>query len=238
MTETVNKGLLTDKEGTGFPGCRITVDGVDTPFTVLQFVQKYLDAIPKSTPVCFQTKDGKISKIWQDKDQPASGTSSETRTSPEKPVTEGLKTVEGQIVNIDHPAHKVTVKDRAGTLHSFVWGPTFNDQMAKLQQWWFTKITGEQEKDFPDLWRLTAQGFFKKPDDWPQSQHHGKGGSYQPRNERAIIMQVVFKEACETARQFSKLSDTFDEDAANAAWEWAVAKTEATMDRLCKAGGV
>jgi len=61
-----NHGLLTDKEGAGFPGCRILVDGQekDQPFTVLSFVQRYLDPLQKKARVCFQTKDGKISKIW------------------------------------------------------------------------------------------------------------------------------------------------------------------------------
>ncbi len=61
-----NHGLLTDKEGAGFPGCRILVDGQekDQPFTVLDFVRKYLDNIEKTARVCFTTKDGKISKIW------------------------------------------------------------------------------------------------------------------------------------------------------------------------------
>jgi len=57
---------LTDKEGTGFRGCRILVDGeqADRGFTILDFVQKYLDNIEKKARVCFTTKDGKISKIW------------------------------------------------------------------------------------------------------------------------------------------------------------------------------
>ena len=67
MTEApTNRGLLTDKEGAGFRGCRILVDGeqADRAFTVLDFVQKYLDNIEKKARVCFTTKDGKISKIW------------------------------------------------------------------------------------------------------------------------------------------------------------------------------
>jgi phage recombination protein Bet len=67
MTEApTNHGTLTDKEGTGFRGCRILVDGeqADRAFTVLDFVQKYLDNIEKKARVCFTTKDGKISKIW------------------------------------------------------------------------------------------------------------------------------------------------------------------------------
>jgi hypothetical protein len=51
-------------------------------------------------------------------------------------------------------------------------------------------------------------------------------------------MQVIFKEACETARQFRQIDEHFDAEEADRIWEWAVAKTEATMERLCKAGGV
>ena len=62
MTDApTNRGVLTDKEGAGFPGCRILVDGEqqDRSFVVLSFVQKYLDAIQKKARVCFTTKDGK-----------------------------------------------------------------------------------------------------------------------------------------------------------------------------------
>lgn len=58
-----NKGILTDKEGTGFPGLRID----DKPWMVAPYVQRYLDAIPKKAAVCYQTTDGKITKIWEDK---------------------------------------------------------------------------------------------------------------------------------------------------------------------------
>jgi hypothetical protein len=70
MTEApINKGILTDKEGTGFPGRRILVDReqADTSFTVMPFVQKYLDNIPKKARVCFQSKENKIVKLWEDK---------------------------------------------------------------------------------------------------------------------------------------------------------------------------
>jgi len=73
MTESpTNKGVLTEKEGTGFPGCRILVDGEqqDRSFTVMPFVQKYLENIPKKARVCFQSKEHKIVKLWEDKDQP------------------------------------------------------------------------------------------------------------------------------------------------------------------------
>lgn len=248
MTDApTNRGVLTDKEGAGFPGCRIMVDGEqqDRPFVVLNFVQKYLDAIPKKARVCFTTKDGKISKIWEDK--PAAtqqGNTSEKCTSPEKPAAAantgtGLKTVEGQIVAIDHQAHKITVKDRAGASHTFIWPPQFNDVMGKLKQWWFTKITGEQEKDFPDLWRMTAQDFFKRPDDWPASQHHGGGRPFQPRNEKPIVYQVCYKEACETMRAVMLVPDhSVDEVEYNRLMDIALARAKKDAEDLCKAAGV
>ena len=152
----------------------------------------------------------------------------------------GLKIVEGQITFLDHAAHKLIVKDRRGETTTFIWAPPFNDQMQKLKQWFFIRATGEHEPDF-GLYRLTAQEYFKRPDDWPAPNHSGGspgGRTFQPRNEKPIIMQVIFKEACETARQQMKMSEKFDAEEADAAWEWAVAKTEATMDRLCKVGGV
>jgi len=239
MTAPDNFGILIDKEEVGFPGCRILVDGeqLDRPFTVLNFVQKYLDAIPKKARVGFQTKEGKISKMWQVKELAAEPPKQPEPVTANPSNSTGLKQVEGQIVFLDHAAHKVAVKDRQGVSHTFVWPPQFNDSMAKLKQWFFIRATGEQEKEFPDLWRLTAQEYFKKPDDWPVSQHGGKG-NWQPRNEKPIIMQVIFKEACETARQFRQIDEHFDAEEADRIWEWAVAKTEATMERLCKAGGV
>ena len=239
MTAPDNFGILTDKEEVGFPGCRILVDGeqLDRPFTVLPFVQKFLDPIPKKARVGFQTKEGKISKMWLVKEQVAESPKQPEPVTANPSNSTGLKQVEGQIVFLDHAAHKVAVKDRQGVSHTFVWPPQFNDGMAKLKQWFFIRATGEQEKEFPDLWRLTAQEYFKKPDDWPVSQHGG-GRPFQPRNEKPIIMQVIFKEACETARQFRQIDEHFDAEEADRIWEWAVAKTEATMDRLCKAGGV
>lgn len=246
MTDApVNKGVLTDKEGAGFPGCRILVDGEqqDRAFTVLSFVQKYLDAIPKKARVCFQTKEGKISKIWEDKPageqkkEDCTSTSSTPAANPSNST--GLKHVEGQIIALDVPAHKIVLKTREGEQHTFIWPPAMHDKMSQLKQWWFASLTGEYEKDF-DLWRLTAQDFYKRPDDWPAPNRSGGQGDrqFQPRNEKPIIMQVIFKEACETARQLMKMSEKFDEVEADVAWEWAVAKTEATMDRLCKVAGV
>ena len=236
-------GTLTDYEG---DIARIN----DKPLKMLPAAAKWCnDRLRKGMTIDYDLvedgdKKGYVAKLWERKAAPSdsedkrkaagfgqpAGESKENCTSSGTPA--GIKAVEGQIIEIDKPAHKITLKDKAGTRHTFIWGPALDADFSKLNQWWFCKVTGEHEADV-DLWRATAQGFFRKPEDWPASQHgNGSGGrSFTPRNEKPIIMQVIFKEACEHSRK----SEKFDPDAA---WEWAVAKTEATMERLYKAGGV
>ena len=136
-------------------------------------------------------------------------------TEPAKPApgnesNPGLKTVEGQITAIDKPAHKITLKDRAGASHTFVWGPGPDADFQKLEQWWFCRVTGEYLPDV-EMWRALGQGFFKRPDDWPKS--GSGGGKYsQPRNERLIVFQNMHTAALQGA-QFTVTPDTQDYDA-------------------------
>jgi hypothetical protein len=108
--------------------------------------------------------------------------------------TPALKTVEGQILEIDKPAHKITLKARDGQKHSFIWSPALDAEFTKLNQWWFTKVTGEHEIEF-DIWRATSQGYFKRPDDWPFAKANTGGHSYQPRNERLIAFLALHRDA-------------------------------------------
>lgn len=125
------------------------------------------------------------------------GNNQSSCTSPDKPAANGIKTVEGQIVLLDKPAHKITIKTRDGQQHSFVWTPALDAEFGKLNQWWFTKVTGEHEADF-DIWRATSQGFFKRPEDWPFAKAGGFGGkTFTPRNEKLIVVQALTKAYCE-----------------------------------------
>jgi len=215
MTEApTNKGLLTDKEGTGFPGCRILVDGdlADRAFTVLSFVQKYLDNIEKKTRVCFTTKDGKISKIWP---EPKEATPEEVkaredaagnaRMAENAEHVKGLvtppakepenKVVQGQIIAIDQGLHTIEVKDKAGVRHPMMWAGPLNESMARLKQWFFVSISAEKSGD---LWKVIDQTYFKKPDDWPNSQ--APGGGRPIRNEKPMAYESAFKSCTELVR--------------------------------------
>lgn len=209
MTDApTNHGLLTDKEGTGFPGCRILVDGQekDQPFVVLSFVQKYLDAIPKKARVCFTTKDQKISKIWEDK--PAAGTTSEKSTSPEKPPAEsplspdvrsGPQKAAGEIVTIDLQKRTVALRsiDEKGyeSITGYVWRESgdINQIMQKQKQGWYVGVTYEAQGD-----RLVLSDchYAERPANMKKgggSFGGGRKGNWQPVNQKIIVAQCLEK---------------------------------------------
>ena len=144
----------------------------------------------------------------------------------------GLKIVEGQIIAIDKPAHKITLKDRAGEHHTFVWGPANDADFQKLEQWWFCKVTGEHQEDF-DIWKAMGTGFFKRPDDWPARGGASGGHQYQPRNERLIVLQSCAKLAAEVYA-ITTTPDTQDFDQA---MDTIIARAIKDTETLMKNGG-
>ena len=162
---------------------------------------------------------------------PAPDTHKEARPAgPAKDI--GLKTVEGQIIAIDKPAHKITLKDRAGEHHTFVWGPANDADFQKLEQWWFCKVTGEHQEDF-DIWKAMGTGFFKRPDDWPARGEAYGGHQYQPRNERLIVLQSCAKLAAEVYA-ITTTPDTQDFDQA---MDTIIARAIKDTETLMKNGG-
>jgi hypothetical protein len=162
--------------------------------------------------------------------QPTGGNTTDC-TSPDTPT---LKTVEGQIVVLDVPAHKVVLKTKDGQQHGFVWPPALNDQMSRLKQWYFARLTGEHQKDV-DIWKLTAQEFFRRPDDWP-APAPGRGGFTPARNDKAIILQTCLKVAADVRDSYGirlENEDTYAEIMAEITAEAIKAAGE-----ICKAGGV
>jgi len=169
--------------------------------------------------------------------QPTPGPAPSTEPAKPAPGNEsnpGLKTVEGQITAIDKPAHKITLKDRAGASHTFVWGPGPDADFQKLEQWWFCKVTGEYLPDV-DIWRALGQGFFKRPDDWPKSGGSGGGKYSQPRNERLIAFLALHRDSVQLF-QSTTTPDSLDyEEAEDVVYE----RAKKTLERAMKDfGGV
>jgi len=144
-------------------------------------------------------------------------------------MTAGLKSVEGQVTAIDPGAHKVTVKTRDGQHHELIWGAGLHDRMSKLQQWWFTKITAEESGG---VWKVTAQDFFKRPDDWP-FQKGGAGKPFVPRNEKLIVVQVLIKAYSDLWMNTNTPDQVLFEDAR----EDILKAVEKDIDRVMKIGG-
>ena len=140
----------------------------------------------------------------------------------------GLKTVEGQIVAIDKPAHKITLKDRAGEHHTFVWGPANDADFQKLEQWWFCKVTGEHQEDF-DIWKAMGTGFFKRPDDWPARGEAYGGHQYQPRNERLIAFLALHRDAVALFQSTTTPDSVSYEEAEDIVYEQAKKTLEQAM---------
>ena len=140
----------------------------------------------------------------------------------------GLKTVEGQIVAIDKPAHKITLKDRAGEHHTFVWGPANDADFQKLEQWWFCKVTGEHQEDF-DIWKAMGTGFFKRPDDWPARGGAYGGNQYQPRNERLIAFLALHRDAVALFQSTTTPDSVSYEEAEDIVYEQAKKTLEQAM---------
>jgi hypothetical protein len=246
MTVPDNLGILTDKEGAGLPGCRILVDGeqTDRPFTVLNFVQRYLDAIPKKARVCFQTKDGKISKIWEDK--PAAGTS-EKCTSPDKPTSATAQkdldiTLSGKLDKIDPATRTFTIKDVQDAAHPFNWPAVLDVVMKKWQPGYYLTV-----KFNPDTYDVNNVSYWQEgKEEWAKTHKGGAGGrSFVPRNEKIIVCQTVYKAHVENIRYALPVIDLkSDEDVAeyarqyNALMDIAMARTLKDVPELCKAGWV
>jgi len=164
-------------------------------------------------------------------------------TSPETPVVKpasdnGLKTVIGQIVTVVPEKRGIAIKDVEGIIHPLYWLEGNDGVFSRLQKWWFIEVTAEK---MGEEWRAISQTKADKPEGWKSSGFGGKG-NYQPRNDKAIIYQTAYKEACETARTIAKNTGWSNETEAKKAFEqvmdMALARALKDGAELCKAGGV
>lgn len=114
-------------------------------------------------------------------------------------MTDDLKTVEGQIISINHEKRGLAVKDREGITHPIYWMDPIkmvNRKGEPLKPYWFIKITIELDPS-DDKWWVIAHEYFQKPADWPQ-QSRKDGGKYDPAYQKQITFQGVLNAAIAT----------------------------------------
>ena len=150
----------------------------------------------------------------------------------DKPLESGIKVVQGQIIEFNPAGHALTVKDKLGVNHSFLWPGILDAKMTKLKQWFFVSISAEKAGEY---WKVIDQAYFKKPEDWPVFQKAGSGGKpFTPRNERIIVLQSCCKLAAEVFA-ITTCPDTVDFDAA---MDCIIARAIKDTETLMQAGKV
>jgi len=99
-------------------------------------------------------------------------------------MTEGLKTVEGQIASINSEKRLLAIENRDGIIfYSVSWLPTQDQKIGKLKVGYYVKPTVEVKGD--STGRLIDLPYSERPADWPKS---NKGtGNWQPKRPRFTI---------------------------------------------------
>lgn len=141
-------------------------------------------------------------------------------------MTTQEETTEGNVTEIDLENRHILIEDRAGTpfmklfwhkaQEEFDGKPTtlFN-QIRKLQKGYYVApvITDVDASVSGKIKEAYLKGLpYKERGDFPKAQKKGGfsgsgGRPFTPRNEKPIIYQVCYKEACETIRMLINKSD-------------------------------
>jgi hypothetical protein len=129
---------------------------------------------------------------------PEQGNTSDSCTSPKTPASEFWEVL-GVVETIDTANRKATVSDEDGIIHPLVWAAGYLDEkVAKLKPGYYRKFSGEAAK--PDI--VTAIGWLGKDEpDWVKARYKalrpsgGGGWKGAPKNDKAILFQVLLKGA-------------------------------------------
>lgn len=160
-----------------------------------------------------------------------------TESAVAQPVTMGgkactpptHKTVNGQIVFLDIPAHKIVLKDREGTSHTFLWTQKDNEEFSKLRKWWFRSIIGEHEPDI-NTWRVLEMSYLERPADWPTPPYSKENGAVG----KLDVLQTCLKVAGDVWIMTHKDLKT---PGYPAAMQEILAETEKAAAAVMRAGG-
>ena len=147
-----------------------------------------------------------------------------------------LKTVEGNIAEIDFDNRFFTLEDKTGIIFiKIFWKPPFEEKIKKQKVGYYeapsVEMNGENEAVMIDLpW--------KERGDFPRSQRRqqqkGGGRPWQPRNEKLIVLQCALKAAVDLYIHSVPPGEKYD---IGAALSDCTKAAITTTDELMKAGG-
>lgn len=137
--------------------------------------------------------------------QQSGGSCTSPAAPAESPLTpdkrSGPQKSAGEIVAVDLAKHTMALKNADGIITGYVWRESSetNQTMQKQKVGWYVGVTYEAQGD---RLVLTDCHYEERPANMRRGNSSGagyKGGgrSYQPKNERAIIFQVLLKGAIE-----------------------------------------
>jgi len=137
--------------------------------------------------------------------QQSGGSCTSPAAPAESPLTpdkrSGPQKSAGEIVAVDLAKHTMALKNADGIITGYVWRESsdINQTMQKQKVGWYVGVTYEAQGD---RLVLTDIHYEERPANMRRGNSSGagyKGGgrSYQPKNERAIIFQVLLKGAIE-----------------------------------------
>jgi hypothetical protein len=143
-----------------------------------------------------------------------------------------LKQVEGQIASIDYDGRHFALEDKAGIIFLKVtWAQKFDGYMRKQKIGFYEKPTvitlTETTASLEDI------RYVERPADWPKVS--GKSKTYQPRNERLIVLQSCAKLAADVYA-ITNLTTVQPEDFEQV-MDLIIARAIKDTDTLMKAGG-
>ena len=154
---------------------------------------------------------------------------------PEEPIS-----VEGNLATVDLEKRFFTLENREGVIFIRIdWDPLpyFDQKMRKQKIGYYEKpvvvMTGENTARLKELEYTARLVSFPK-----RQQQKGGGRPFQPRNEKIIVYQCTYKEACETVRrQLLVPQEIFDEAEFNRVMDIALARAIKDGKALIEAGG-
>ena len=154
-------------------------------------------------------------------------------------TTGELRQIEGENASIDLEKRFFTLQDRQGIiLAKIIYGPQFDQKMAKQKIGYYEKVPAEVG-DEDDTAVLQDLQYVERPKDWPRrNAGQRKGTNWQPRNDRAIMLQVCYKCCCDLAKHHMlDLSESLDEKEMDRVMDWAVARAKRDAAELMKEAG-